>query len=327
MSQSLIARLVAPRELVWSRESFAAAPDADEVVAETEISAISPGTELAAYAGAPPLRPGTGYPRLVGYCNVARVTAAGTRAGIAVGSRIVTTQSHRDRFRIPAALVLCEVPEPVPGEAAAVAYLLQLGLAALQRAGLAAGHEVAVVGMGVLGVASVMVARALGAPTSVLTKREAGRELALELGAGIADPSRTAADIVIDTSNGWEDFRTSTLLARKGGTVLLLGFPGRGLPPPDFNPFDPAITYARQLAIIHGGETPDVDAPPEAVRFNLARNMRHLMRLIADGSLPAQRLVSRCEPATRLGAVYQSLLDARADTLTVALDWRAGATP
>lgn len=325
MTEALIARLAAPRELVWSRESFDPTPGPSDVVAETEVSAISPGTELAAYAGAPPLRPGTGYPRLVGYCNVARVIAAGPNAGIAVGARIVTTQSHRDRFRIPATQVLAEVPATVAGEAAAVAYLLQLGLAALQRAGLAAGHDVAVAGMGVLGTASVMVARALGAPTAVLTRREAGRDLARRLGATIADRDRTAADIVIDTSNAWQDFRAATLLARKGGTVVLLGFPGRGLPPPDFNPFEPAITYARQLAIIHGGETPDIDAPAEALRFNLARNMRHLIALIAGGGLPANLLVSRRAPASHLAEVYASLLDARGDALTVALDWRDAA--
>jgi threonine dehydrogenase-like Zn-dependent dehydrogenase len=221
--------------------------------------------------------------------------------------------------------VLATVPDAVASETASVAYLLQLGLAALQRAGFGAGHSVAVVGMGVLGAASVMVARAFGAPTSVLTRRETGRALAQRLGAAIAEPGRVTADIVIDTSNAWDDFRAATLLARKGGTVVLLGFPGRGLPPPEFNPFDPAITYARQLAIIHGGETPDVDTPVEALRFNLARNMRHLIALIAEGRLPAQILVTRHEPASRLADAYAALLDARGDALTVALDWRGGA--
>jgi hypothetical protein len=50
---------------------------ADQINCETIFTAISPGTELAAYTGVEPLRPGRQYPWLQGYCNVACVTDVG----------------------------------------------------------------------------------------------------------------------------------------------------------------------------------------------------------------------------------------------------------
>ena len=181
-----------------------------------------------------------------------------------------------------------------------------------------------IVGFGVLGVASLLVARALGAPTAVASHRSSALARAVALGATAHDPvsdDHGWADIVIDTSNAWEDFRSATLFASKGGSVILLGFPGRGLPPPKFNPFEPQITYARQLAIIHGGETPDLPGPEHVVRFNLQRNMQYLMTLVAEGRLAADVLVSRREAAQDLARVYESMVATRGETLTVALEW------
>jgi hypothetical protein len=60
----------------------------DYIIAETVYTCISPGTEVAAYDGMTPLRPGNPYPRVVGYCNVSRV--------IEDGKRITKTQIPQD---------------------------------------------------------------------------------------------------------------------------------------------------------------------------------------------------------------------------------------
>ena len=46
------------------REEPLASPGDGEILCETIVTAISPGTELAAWRGLPPLRPGVVYPRL-----------------------------------------------------------------------------------------------------------------------------------------------------------------------------------------------------------------------------------------------------------------------
>ena len=68
------------------------------------MTAISPGTELAAYVGLPPLRDGPAYPRLQGYCNVGRVLTVGERVRHLVpGQRVlqlpVAPQPLRDAGR------------------------------------------------------------------------------------------------------------------------------------------------------------------------------------------------------------------------------------
>ena len=71
--------LVAPQKIEFTEmELYEKDIGSNEIIAKTILSAISPGTELAAYMGQPPLRPSIQqYPRLLGYCNVARVVAVG----------------------------------------------------------------------------------------------------------------------------------------------------------------------------------------------------------------------------------------------------------
>ncbi|MBK6637169.1 MAG: hypothetical protein IPG34_05480 [Rhodocyclaceae bacterium] len=160
-----VAILEAPRDLHFKEETLdpAAVGDGD-VLAETIVSAISPGTELAAYTGAPPLRPGVVYPRLVGYCNVARVLACGKAvSSVAPGDRILTFSSHRSHFCIPATDVLAVLSDGITSEDAACAYLFHLGYDAVLKSDVRAGSEVIVIGLGVLGLATVALAALAGA--------------------------------------------------------------------------------------------------------------------------------------------------------------------
>ena len=85
-----------------------------DIVAVTRTSVISPGTEVGAFVGLPPLRPGVTYPRLVGYCNLAEVIAAGPEVKhAAVGKRILTFESHRSAFRAAEDTVVAVVSDDV----------------------------------------------------------------------------------------------------------------------------------------------------------------------------------------------------------------------
>ena len=74
MLTAKVFELTGPRQLVLNPSPLDDETLQDgDLLAQTIVSAISPGTETAAYIGAPPLRPGKVYPRVVGYCNVARI--------------------------------------------------------------------------------------------------------------------------------------------------------------------------------------------------------------------------------------------------------------
>ena len=329
-----VAILKAPRDLHIKEETLDPTAVGDgEVLAETIISAISPGTELAAYTGAPPLRPGIVYPRLVGYCNVARVLACGKSVNsIAPGDRILTFSSHRSHFCIPASDVLAVLSAGVSSEDAACAYLFHLGYDAVLKSGVRPGSVVTVIGLGVLGLATVALAALAGARVFAISDHEASRQKALAFGAtecfSRAENQRLAdrlgparASVIITTSNTWADWRLALEGAGQRGTIAVLGFPGRQETAIPFNPLDSAHFYMRQLCIMAVGMSPELPDSRGFLPFNERANLQGLLGWIQTGRLRPAELISRSFPSTQLGEAYESLLRREGNPLTFLLDW------
>ena len=322
-----VGRLLKPYDLVFEQETIdPSAVAADEILVETAFSAISPGTELAAYAGLPPLRPGPVYPRLVGYCNCGKVLAAGAKAGnLRVGDRVLTGASHRSHYRIAASSAV-RVPDGLESQEAATAYLFHLGYAALQRGKAQAGHRIAVIGLGVLGLATVALARVAGARVTAVSERETALGMASTFGADVAVGKEGAAshadhDIVVLTSNTWDDWKLALRMARRGGTIVVIGFPGRGQEAPAFNPLDSQYFYDKQLALLAAGQVVEADVSADVAEFTLNRNMTYLLDLMAHRRLPAAEFARHIRQASDLAAAYEDLLHRRDDALTYVLRW------
>jgi D-arabinose 1-dehydrogenase-like Zn-dependent alcohol dehydrogenase len=213
---------------------------------------------MAAYRGDPPLRPGNAYPRLVGYCNVAEIVATGSAVTCyAVGDRILTHQSHRSAFVVEETSVLATLPSGADLVHAATTYLFHLGYNALLTGGFQPGQRVAVMGLGTLGLATVALGSAFGASVAAFSDQPDALRLAQELGADFALPKaaatsqpqdgdvagHTGIDLVVTTSNTWDDWLLALRLASRGGTICVLGFPGRTEPVPPFNPLDSQYFY------------------------------------------------------------------------------------
>ena len=332
-------QLTAPRRLELLEEEFGTTEMApDEIEAVTIYTAISPGTELAAWHGKPPLRPSRAYPRLQGYCNLAQVVRVGSNVrDVAEGDHVLTHQSHRSAFRAPAAEVLLSRRNKSDDilRALATTYLYHLGYVTLLSGGYRPGHYVAVVGFGALGYTTASLAAAHGASPVVLTGRAEESKTfvssafrvaskALPLCGDIAPPSDLAGfDLVINTSDTWSDYFLSLEVARKGGTVVLLSFPGRGQAAPDQNPLDSRLLYDKQLTIRQAGHTPELDAAPIDVRFTLRRNMRYLAGLLEDSRLDPSPLVTFTARWDRLEDVYEQLGARPAGVQSALLDWRS----
>lgn len=326
---AVVARLHAPRQLALAAEPLRA-PGPGEVLCETLVSAISPGTELAAYVGLPPLRDGPAYPRLQGYCNVGRVLAAGEQVRhLAPGRRVLSFQSHRSHFVMPADEALLVVPDGIASEAAATTYLFHLGYNAALRADVRAGSRVLVIGLGALGLASVAAAALAGAEVRAISGHEAARQRALRLGAAAALARDGAtgcaawADVVVATTNAWADWHLALASAATRGTVAVLGFPGRGEPPPETNPLDSRHFYMRQLRLEAVGHSPERADARGFARFNERDNLAFLLGRIGAGALRWQELVSGTYPGTDLGRAYDDLLARRHDPITYVLRWNA----
>lgn len=330
--------LEAPGRLVVREELLdLSSLDADAIAARTLVSVVSPGTETAAFAGAPPLRPGKAYPRLVGYCNVAEIVAVGTEVkDLEPGDRVATGQSHRSAFACPRAQVLAKLAPATDAVAAATSYIYCLGHHALLRAEARAESRVAVLGLGAIGLAAVAAARHAGCRVAAVSGQPALRDKALGFGADIAvgkeEPGPAAAlaawsggagaDIVVTTSNRWSDWRHALDIAGAGATIAVLGFPGRSEGPPPFNPLDPRYFYDKRLTVIACGEMLETPATPAEHPLSLHHVYSHVLGLVAAGRLPGAALVSETVPWRNLEAAYLRLARREPGLVTVALDWR-----
>jgi 2-desacetyl-2-hydroxyethyl bacteriochlorophyllide A dehydrogenase len=334
----VVYELVEPEVLVPRRAQLdPAGLAADEILAKTEYTVVSPGTEIAAWRGDPPLRPSATYPRLVGYCNLAQIVAVGSEVtDLSVGDRVLTHESHRSAFISKRSAVLLRVTEndEPTRKLLTATYLYQLGYAALLAGGMTPGHVVAVVGFGALGIATANLVKVFGGVPLIFTNQEASTTPALTLALEDVHPKAPlpqaffearfemdGVDIAIDTSNAWSDLRLCMELTRKGGKVVCLGFPGRGGDMPDFNPLDPQYFYDKQLSVHHCGYMPDLEAEAQDVRFTLKRSMRFLADLIVRGSLNPQPILSIEASWADLGKVYRMLDSKSAGQYSAVIAW------
>jgi L-iditol 2-dehydrogenase len=167
------------------------------------------------------------------------------------------------------------------------------------------GDSVAVIGGGVIGLLMVQLARLAGATTVILTTRQKPRrDLAEALGAThTLDASRAdmvdatvgpggivpgGVEVVLECAGVPETFVQSLALARRGGTVVPFGVTPKGATIA-VEPFD---LLTRELRI-------------EPAWLNPLTHAR-AARLIADGVLELDRLVTRTVPLSEVPAIVGS---------------------
>ncbi len=306
----------------------------DEYLCETIYTAISPGTETAAYSGLEPLRPGKIYPRLLGYCNVAKVICIGKNVlDLKVGDIVLTFQSHRSGFKQNSNDFKIKIPEKIDLKSAVTAYLFHLGLHAIYTADFKPGNNIGIIGMGTLGVTTSLISNLCNANTTIFTNRNMLLFPKIE-GVQICNvenitenqvfnlTNNIGFDIVINTSNKWEDWRFAMEICRKGGVIINLGFPGRGDELPNFNPLDPKYIYYKSIEIKPLGFINEQDVLPFEFRFNLKRNIEYILGNIESGKLLPEFIISDIIPYKQLEGQYQNYLQREKLIFSTILDWR-----
>lgn len=332
--EARVVYLNGPQQLEIRKENLdTAAMGGGEILCESLLSAISPGTELGAYVGLPALRSGVAYPRLQGYCNVARVIAVGEEvSGIRCGDRVLTFASHRSHFLLCAADVLLVLNEHARAEDMVCTYLYHLGYDAVLRSGVRAGSRVLVVGLGALGLTSVALAGVAGARAFAVSNHPVPQRIALQTGARAVFPrtdlaslraalTEDLADVVIVTTNSWDDWALCLQFAAMRGTIACLGFPGRGRAPESFNPLDSRFFYAKQLRIMAVGSAPERPDGRGFLRFNERANAAYLAELIEAERIRPELLVSGTYAASDIEQAYRDLMRHKDSAITYLLRW------
>jgi L-iditol 2-dehydrogenase len=232
------ARLYAPGDL-RVEEVPRPEPGPGDVLVQIEV-ALTDGTDLKTYRRGHPLlareSPAAFGHEFCGLVDGRRVVAAnsapcGACAGCARGEQCRELEflagAYADWLVVPERIAIANlhpVPTGLAPEVAALVEPLACCLRGVERAGVAAGDRVAIIGAGPIGLMlSACVADAGGWPV-VVGGRQERLELIPAFGAEPGDGRE--ADIVIEaagTEVAWQD---AILLVRPGGTVIMFG----GLP-------------------------------------------------------------------------------------------------
>jgi threonine dehydrogenase-like Zn-dependent dehydrogenase len=311
-------------------------PPPGHVLTETICTLISTGTELANYAGVTVDRAALGddwreHPYRPGYSyvGVVRVVGHGV-AGISVGDRVCGHGPHASAAILPPKNIAL-VPAAVTDAQAAFVTLLIITMNGARRAKIELGERVASVGLGLIGNLVLQLAHVCGAQpvvgSDLLAER---REYAEDVGLLALDPTapdfadQIAAltdgaqfDVVFESTGSPDGFAPALNLAARHGRVVALGST-RGLIQ-DFDLYDgvhrPGITVIGAHISTHPQE------PNVANRWTMGANRVVALRLLAEGRVNVDSLISHREPAEHAPDLFAMLADRRSEAMGVILDW------
>ena len=217
--------------------------------------------------------------------------------------------AYAEYIRIPGRIVernMYELPDHVSYQDAALAEPLACVLRALEETGVQPGDDVAVVGLGPIGLMFVRLAKTRGARVIALGRRRRQLERAEALGADellltpeAEDPVRVVrdltggrgADVAIEAVGKSQTWELAVQLARRGGVVNFFG----GCPS------DTRVSL--ETALLHYSEI-----TCKASFHHTPAHIAKALELIAEGIVTARDFVNREEPLANLLSVMRYLM-------------------
>lgn len=345
-----VVQFTGPRQVEVAPSESAALPPGHLRV-RTRYSGISAGTELTAYRGTNPYltrtwdaearlfrdgAAGIEYPVAGwGYSEVGEVTEVSPELvevpGMpAVGDLVWGIWGHRSEGIVPAErMVGHRLPaglEPLAGAFArvgAIAYNAVLG------SDLHLGEDVAVFGQGVIGLLTTRLAQLSGARVTAVDALDSRLAKAAEYGASSTLNARTdavaerireatdgrGADVAIEISGAYPALHEALRSVVVGGRVVASGFyqgDGTGLRLGDEFHHNRVQLICSQI----GGVPPQL-----AGRWTVERLQQTFLRLVAEGQVDVESLVSHVVPVADAADAYVLLDERPADALQVVLEF------
>jgi 2-desacetyl-2-hydroxyethyl bacteriochlorophyllide A dehydrogenase len=185
----------APRE-IEIREETLRDPAAYEVLVQTLLTAISPGTEMLIYRGEFPhdlsadstiaaLQSQLAFPLRYGYCAVGKVVALGSQVDPSWMDQLVFSFQPHQRFFVASVEELQRVPEGIPVEDAVFLPNMETAVNFLLDGRPIVGEQVVIFGQGIVGLlTTAILARFPLAQLITVDPLALRRETSLSLGAG-----------------------------------------------------------------------------------------------------------------------------------------------
>lgn len=316
-AKSLAITFTGPGQVEVRRERLRR-PNSAEVLLDARCSLVSTGTERRCLER--DFAPDTHWDSWVTYPFRPGYSFVGVTEE---GARMCAYAPHAQRAVVEKQQLI-PVPDGVTDEDAswfALASIAQIGLAA---AAMAPGDSVAILGAGVLGQLVAQLARAAGAGTVIVVARSRPRlDAAVAHGATYAvatDAARArdevlartdgeGAAVVFDVTGSEPVFADALRLARRHGTVVLLGDAGD----PGEQRLGPELLLAGLRVV--GAHSTHADT---AERRRMADEF---FAFVQDGTVVVRDLITSRVSPQDAPALYASLADADPARLGVLFDW------
>jgi threonine dehydrogenase-like Zn-dependent dehydrogenase len=316
--------------------------DEHDIWVKTRITALKIGTDRGNYEGAERVPGAPDYPRWVGDSNLGIVQRVGSKVTrFAPGDRVYARLYHQSQYIAPESGPIVKVPPGVSDENAVYLGLYHVSALAFWVGSYSPCETVAVVGLGVLGLAAVALGAAFGGRVIALGNSSIRLDMAHTMGAHLAlmsdDPAlqekihafapETGVDLVILTANPWPAYRTALEIVRQHGRVSIVSLLGRGETPLDFNPLSMSLFYTRGITLhAVSGPTgylyPDGNGGPTMEnRFSNDRAAEHVLFLMETASLEPKKLITHRFHYTRMVEAYEMIYHREKSMLGVLFTW------
>ncbi|MER5977264.1 alcohol dehydrogenase catalytic domain-containing protein [Streptomyces sp. NPDC001857] len=218
----------------------------------------------------------------------------------------------QQRWTVPAS-TLVRLPDSLPLDQGALVEPTAVAVHDVGRAGVRDGDRVVVVGGGPVGVLIALVARAAGADVRVVELNAHRRLLAEDLGLTAWDPAahdipelvarwtgEAGADIAFEVSGAAGGVDTAVEVLGARGRLCLVAIHPR---PREVNLHR---FFWRELTLV-------------GARLYDRTDFEQAVTLVADGTVPAQRLISKVVPLTEASAAFEAL-ESGGDVMKILLD-------
>ncbi|GAB4397363.1 MAG: zinc-binding alcohol dehydrogenase [Anaerolineales bacterium] len=331
-TQSLF--FTAPRRLEI-REKKLPPPVAEEVLVETIVSAISPGSELLIYRGEFPENLSGGadeisanlrYPLAYGYACVGRVIASGPAARAWQDRLVFSFQPHCSHF-LAAPAALMPVPANLTPESACFLPNMETAVNLIQDAAPILGERALVLGQGIVGLLTTALLAQF--PLEILVSADKfarRRAAALEAGAALSlDPAEAGfrerarialqggADFTLEVSGAPAALNDALALTAFSGRVIIGSWYGQKRAPLDLG----GDFHRSRLRLI--ASQVSTLAPELSGRWDKLRRFETAWRALAQ--LRPEKWITQRFPLSRAAEAYRLLDETPGEAVQVLFEY------
>jgi predicted dehydrogenase/threonine dehydrogenase-like Zn-dependent dehydrogenase len=266
--------------------------------------------------------------------------ATNFRAGDHVACAGLGYAAHAEVAYVPRNLV-AKLPDAVPFEAACFTTIGAIALQGVRQGDIVLGHNVAVIGLGLLGQVTVQILKAAGSRVFGIDLNAQRVALAMELGADLACTNDRMAQfaqtftsgrgfdavlITADTSSA-EPVRLAGEIARSRAIIVAVGATGMDIPRKIY--YEKELDFRLSRSYGPGRydteyEEKGQDYPYDYVRWTEQRNMEAFVDLLATRKVDVRPLITHRFPIADAGRAYELITGKTGETfLGVVLTYSA----